>query len=61
VVKTSKETAVENPLFLAVRQSAADVLKFSAEFGMTPAARVRLNNPFGPPPGPGKFDGLLGA
>jgi hypothetical protein len=35
------------------------VLAFAAEFGFSPAGRVRLNNPSAPSPGPSKFDGLI--
>jgi phage terminase small subunit len=36
------------------------MLRFAAEFGMTPAARARLaGGPFDQRPG-GKFDGLIG-
>jgi P27 family predicted phage terminase small subunit len=59
IVKTRHGTPVENPLYLASRQAASDMLKFAAEFGMTPAARSRINSPL-PLAGPSKFDGLLG-
>ena len=61
VIKTPKGAAVQNPLFLAARQSANDMLKFASEFGMTPAARTRIRTgvfEFGPKP-PSKFAGLL--
>jgi phage terminase small subunit len=57
-----KGAPVENPMFLTVRQAAKDMVRVAAEFGMTPLARSRLNNPLGQPPsgGPGsKFNGLL--
>jgi P27 family predicted phage terminase small subunit len=60
MIKTVKGGATQNPLFLTARQAANDMLRVAAEFGMTPAARSRLNSPFGPPPGPSKFDGLMG-
>jgi P27 family predicted phage terminase small subunit len=61
IIKTAKGTAMENPLFLAARQSAADMLKFAAEFGMTPAARSRISAGISlAPPAPSKFDGLIG-
>jgi P27 family predicted phage terminase small subunit len=60
VIKTSKGTPIQNPLFLAARQSEADMLRFAGEFGMTPSARARLNNPLAFASGPSKFAGLLG-
>jgi P27 family predicted phage terminase small subunit len=60
IVKARTGTPVENPLYLASRQPASDMLKFAAEFGMTPAARARLSNPLAFSSGPSKFDGLLG-
>jgi P27 family predicted phage terminase small subunit len=34
--------AVENPLIYIARKAAADMMKYSAEFGLTPAARSRV-------------------
>lgn len=59
VVKTRHGTAVQNPIFLALRQSANDMVRFAAEFGMAPAARARLAAGGFEPPRPNKFDGLL--
>jgi phage terminase small subunit len=61
LVKTPKGAAIKNPLFLAVRQSANDMLRCAGEFGLTPVAWARVAaGPFTPPPGPSKFDGLIG-
>jgi P27 family predicted phage terminase small subunit len=59
VIKTNRGTPVQNPIWLAARQAANDMLRIAAEFGCTPAARSRINNPL-PPQGPSKFDGLIG-
>jgi P27 family predicted phage terminase small subunit len=60
MVKSGKRgTPIQNPLFLAMRQATSDMMRAGAEFGFSPAARARLNNPLGPPPGPGKFDGRI--
>jgi len=41
--------------------AAEDMLRFAGEFGLTPVARTRLaSGGYAPPPGRGKFDGLLG-
>jgi P27 family predicted phage terminase small subunit len=47
-----------NPLVRVCRNAAADMLRFAAEFGMTPVARSRLSVA-GRTSGPGKFYGLL--
>jgi len=49
-----------NPLLSISRRAAENMLRFAAEFGMTPVARSRLAaGPFGQPPGGSKFSGLL--
>ena len=35
-------SAIQNPLFLTMRQSANDMLRYAGEFGLTPVARARL-------------------
>lgn len=49
-----------NPLIAVANEAAVEMLRFAAEFGMTPAARsrIRLSPRAG---GVGKFDGLLSA
>jgi P27 family predicted phage terminase small subunit len=60
MVRAGTGGAVQNPLFLTMRQSAQDMLRYAGEFGLTPAARARLSaSGFDPPPSDGKFDGLL--
>ena len=41
--------------------AASDMMRYAAEFGMTPVARSRIATGVGgQPPGDGKFEGLLG-
>jgi P27 family predicted phage terminase small subunit len=61
IVKTHSGGVMQNPLFLTARQCANDMLRYAAEFGLTPAARARIASAgFEPPSSPNKFDGLLG-
>ena len=48
---------IANPATGIARRSAELMLRVAAEFGMTPAARSRINA--GVPRPPGKFDGLI--
>ena len=49
-----------NPLVGMASKAASDMVKYAAEFGLTPSARARLAaGPFGGD-GSGKFKGLLG-
>ena len=60
IIKSRNGNAVQNPLFLTARQCANDMLRYAAEFGLTPAARARIASAgFEPPGGPSKFDGLI--
>jgi P27 family predicted phage terminase small subunit len=60
LVKSQSGTAMQNPLFLTMRQAANDMLRFAGELGCTPIARARLAaGPFGEPPGAGKFGDLI--
>jgi P27 family predicted phage terminase small subunit len=47
-----------NPLVKIARNAAADMLRFAAEFGMTPAARTRISLGVGVPAN-GKFGDLI--
>jgi P27 family predicted phage terminase small subunit len=42
VVRGAMGGAVENPLLYISRKAAADMMKYAAEFGLTPAARSRV-------------------
>jgi P27 family predicted phage terminase small subunit len=49
---------VQNPLLKIAAQAARDLIRFGAEFGLTPSARARVTA--GMPPGPpSKFGDLL--
>lgn len=58
MIKTSKGNAIQNPLVGTANKAAADVIRYAAEFGMTPSARVRLAVPGAAPAS--KFSGLIG-
>jgi P27 family predicted phage terminase small subunit len=58
IVKTQSGGAAPNPLVWIAAQASRDMLRFAAEFGFSPAARVRLVVPEATP-GPSKFAGLL--
>ena len=58
--KTSNGNIVQNPLIGIANKAAGDMVRYAAEFGLTPAARARLA--IDPAKNPGsKFDGLIGA
>jgi P27 family predicted phage terminase small subunit len=60
VLKQGKHgIAVMNPLVYASARAAADMVRYAAEFGFTPAARARIAAGVSGPPMSGKFDGLL--
>lgn len=43
LVKTTGDNIVQNPLVGVANKAMADMVRYAAEFGMTPSARVRLN------------------
>jgi P27 family predicted phage terminase small subunit len=52
--------AVENPLIYIARKAAADMMRYAAEFGLTPAARSRITSGVNGDDEQGsKFAGLL--
>ena len=60
VVRTGNGGPTENPLIYIARKAAADMMRYAAEFGLTPAARSRItggNN--GDDEQGSKFAGLL--
>lgn len=57
MIKTTNGNAIQNPLVGTANKAAADMVRYAAEFGLTPAARARLA--VGPTPERSKFDGLL--
>lgn len=59
MIKTTNGNAIQNPLVGTANKAAADMVRYAAEFGMTPSARSRLTG--GIEPKKSKFDGLIGA
>jgi P27 family predicted phage terminase small subunit len=61
LVKRADGNAGQNPLLSIARKAAADMVRYASEFGLSPAARARISAGVGyePPPGGGKFDGLI--
>lgn len=59
IIKAKNGDAMTNPLVSIVRKHAGDVVRYAAEFGMTPAARARIA--MGPDAQEdfGKFNGLI--
>lgn len=58
--KTSNGNVIQNPLIGIANKAAGDMVRFAAEFGLTPAARARLAIDPNKSKG-GKFAGLIGA
>lgn len=59
MIKTSNGNAIQNPLVGTANKAASDMVRYAAEFGMTPSARSRLalDAPGAPA---SKFAGLIG-
>ena len=45
LIETSNGNLIQNPLFGIQRRAADDVVRYSAEFGLTPSSRTRLKVP----------------
>lgn len=43
LIKTTNGNAIQNPLVGTANKAMADVVRYAAEFGMTPSARTRIN------------------
>jgi P27 family predicted phage terminase small subunit len=43
MIKTTNGNAIQNPLVGTANKAAADMVRYAAEFGMTPSARSRIN------------------
>lgn len=54
LVKTTNGNAIQNPLVGTANKAMSDMVRFAAEFGMTPSARSRIEA--GPPVGGAKQD-----
>jgi P27 family predicted phage terminase small subunit len=60
MVKARNGTPMQNPLALTASKAASDMVKYAAEFGLTPAARSRIAaGIYSEGKTAGKFDGLL--
>jgi P27 family predicted phage terminase small subunit len=59
VIKGRYGDAIQNPLVSIARKAAGDMVRYAAEFGLTPSARTRIDAGPGGGNGPGKFDGFL--
>ena len=57
IVKTQSGARPPNPLVLIAQNAARDMVRFASEFGLTPAARSRINAVEAV--GDGKFAGLI--
>lgn len=44
MIKAASGTALQNPVLLTMRQAANDMVRYAAEFGLTPAARSRISS-----------------
>jgi P27 family predicted phage terminase small subunit len=55
----STGNTVVHPLFKIATQSARDLCRFAAEFGLSPCGRAKMRAGWEPPPTPNKFDGFL--
>jgi P27 family predicted phage terminase small subunit len=59
IIKSKYGDAIVNPLVSIVRKHAADVVRYAAEFGLTPAARSRISAGIRGDNSQSKFAGLL--
>ena len=59
-IKTSTGSPMQNPLLPIAVSSASDMIRYAAEFGLTPAARSRVAGGIVGRAMSGKFGGLLG-
>ena len=62
MIRTTNGNAIQNPVLGTIRCAQHDVVRFAAEFGMTPSARSRINVAIGSlDPGPSEDEGQEGA
>jgi P27 family predicted phage terminase small subunit len=60
-IKTSTGSPMMNPLLRIAISSACDMIRFAAEFGLSPAARSRVSGSLAARLAPSKFDGFWAA
>jgi len=58
ILMTKSENFIQNPLVGIANKAASDMVKYAAEFGLTPSARARLA--INPDKKESKFKGLIG-
>lgn len=58
MIKTTKGNAIQNPLVGTSNTASRDMVKYAAEFGLTPSARARIGLSFSTAQ-KSKFDGLI--
>jgi P27 family predicted phage terminase small subunit len=58
MIKTTNGNGIQNPLIGTANKAASDMVRYAAEFGLTPVARARLALSVVAPP-KSKFDGLV--
>ena len=59
LIKNRDGNPRRNPLLKVARDSAADMIRYAGEFGLTAVARTRLAQGIYQQPQASKFDGLL--
>jgi P27 family predicted phage terminase small subunit len=59
LIKTSTGSLMQNPLLRVAVTAAADMIRYAAEFGMSPAARSRVAGSFAAQLAPSKFGHLI--
>lgn len=59
MIKTTNGNAIQNPLVGTANKAASDMVRYAAEFGMTPSARTRLSGQSATGTS-SKFHGLIG-
>ena len=43
MIKTNNDNAIQNPLAGTAHKAASDMVRYAAEFGMTPSSRSRID------------------
>ena len=59
MVKAASGSAMQNPIVLTIRQAGNDMVRYAAEFGLSPAARSRISGLDDPQNPSGKFGRFL--
>jgi P27 family predicted phage terminase small subunit len=59
-VRTGPGSLTQHPIYRVAVEAARDMLKYAAEFGLTPSTRTRIGNGVAAALARSKFEGLLG-